>query len=86
MKERDPIFEPRPGDIVRSSYESIGERHVMHVSDCGVEYLSVKLKGQPNGHRPGYCLPRIWTKWCRAHRVDIIQRAPVTHTDPAGGK
>ena len=72
MMGRDPIFEPRPGDIVRSCYESIGERHVLHVSDCGVRYWRVRpTAGEP---KEGYCLPGIWTKWCRAHRVAIIQQ------------
>ncbi|MDE2106226.1 MAG: hypothetical protein KGL39_53900 [Patescibacteria group bacterium] len=66
--ERDPTINPQPGDVVKSCYDSIGERHVVHVSDCGVTYRRVR----PNGARAdGYCLPSIWTKWCRAHRVKV---------------
>jgi len=68
--ERDPRINPRPGDIVRSCYESIGERHVLHVSDCGVKYYGVLQNGK---RREGYCLPTIWKKWCRAHRVSVEQ-------------
>lgn len=72
MKERDPITDPKPGDIVRSIYDSIGERHVRHVNECGVSYWRVMANGR---RYDGYCLPGIWTKWCRAHRVSIEQRA-----------
>lgn len=71
MTDRNPIDAPRDGDIVRSCYGSIGERHVLHVSDCGVRYWRVRPSGK---RQEGYCLPGIWTKWCRAHRVQIIQR------------
>lgn len=37
---RDPIFDPRPGDVVRSEYPSIGERRVVHVNDCGRALLA----------------------------------------------
>ena len=70
MSERNPVLEPRAGDIVRSCYDSIGERHVLHVSPCGVKYYRVRPKGE---RKEGYCLPGIWTKWCRSHRVTIIQ-------------
>jgi hypothetical protein len=71
MTERNPETNPKIGDIVRSCYPSIGERHVTGVSDCGISYWRVR----PNGKRyEGYCLPGIWTKWCRRHRVEIIQR------------
>lgn len=73
MSERNPVFSPRPGDIVRSCHESIGERHVLHVSDCGVRYVRVRPKNEP---QEGYCLPGVWTKWCRSHRVEIIQQTP----------
>lgn len=70
MTQRDPTIDPQPGDIVRSDYASIGERHVLHVSDCGVKYWRVR----PGGRRyEGYCLPSIWTKWCRSHRAATIQ-------------
>lgn len=71
MTEHDPILTPRTGDIVRSKYDSIGERHVISANDCGIQYYRVR----PTGKREiGYCLPGIWTKWCRAHRVSIEQR------------
>lgn len=72
MRElHDPITDPRLGDIVRSEHPSIGERHVLHVSDCGVKYWRVR----PNGKRnEGYCFRRTWTKWCRDHRVTVEQR------------
>ena len=72
MTERNPVLEPKHGDIVRSCYESIGERHVLHVSDFGVRYWRVRPKSKEPAE--GYCLPSIWTKWCRSHRVEIIQR------------
>jgi hypothetical protein len=72
MADRDPIVDPKPGDVVRSCYVTIGERHVTHVNDCGVTYKRVR----PNGRRyDGYCLPGIWTKWCRSHYVAIMLRA-----------
>lgn len=77
MSERDPTLNPIPGDIVQSHYETIVERHVLHVSDCGVKYYRVVLGRDP---RQGYCLPSIWTKWCRSHRVTIIQRGEVIGT------
>jgi len=80
MTERDPVFTPMPGDIVRSMYESIGERHVLHVSDCGVRYYRVRPKGE---RQDGYCLPVIWTKWCRSHRVQVIQRGAPRSSDLA---
>jgi hypothetical protein len=67
---RDPRIDPKPGDIVRSDYPSIGERHVIHANECGVSYWRIR----PNGRRyDGYCLPGIWQKWCRGHRAAIIQ-------------
>jgi hypothetical protein len=70
MSDRDPSEQPRIGDIVRSCYDTIGERHVIGVSDWDVSYYRVK----PNGKRYfGHCLPTIWRKWCRAHCVTVIQ-------------
>lgn len=75
MTERDPAIDPQRGDIVRSCYDTIGERHVTSASSCQVSYYRVR----PNGVRYiGACLPSIWQKWCRAHRVEIIQRAPLS--------
>lgn len=70
MIDRDPTFTPKTGDIVRSCYDAIGERHVIRADECGVKYYRVRPKGE---RREGYCLPGIWTKWCRAHRVEVIQ-------------
>lgn len=69
--ERDPVFNPRPGDIVRSEYDSIGERHVVRVSDNGVRYWAVHPK---RANRDGICFLSNWTKWCRSHRVEVMQR------------
>lgn len=70
MKTRSAIDDPRPGDIVRSCYESIGERHVTGMSDWDVSYYRVK----PSGKRfLGSCFKTTWLQWCRAHRVEIIQ-------------
>lgn len=70
--QRDPRNNPKPGDIVRSCYDSIGERHVTGVSDCNVSYYRVR----PSGKRYlGGCLPVMWQKWCRAHRVTVEQLA-----------
>jgi hypothetical protein len=71
LTDRDPSEHPRIGDIVRSCYDSIGERHVTGVSECGVSYYRVKTNGK---RFIGYCLPGVWRKWCRAHRVSVIQR------------
>lgn len=69
---RDPLVDPRPGDVVRSSYATIGERHVTGVWDCGVNYWRVL----PTGKRYlGHCLPVIWQKWCRSHRATVVQIA-----------
>lgn len=71
MANRDPILSPKPGDIVRSCYDSIGERHVLQASDANVRYYRVR----PNGARAEVnCLPSIWAKWCRSHRVEVVQR------------
>jgi hypothetical protein len=77
MTERDPTFNPKPGDIVKSEHYSIGERHVVSVSDCGVRYWRVRPGGKS---MMGYCLPIIWTKWCKAHRVDVIQLGETART------
>lgn len=71
---RNPAVDPRAGDIVRSDYPSIGDRRVTGASESQVSYYRVR----PNGREYlACCLPTIWQKWCRAHRVKIIQRAGV---------
>jgi hypothetical protein len=76
---RDPIFNPKAGDVVRSQYPSIGERHVTHVTDCGISY---ERRRPGLLTQQGYCLPVIWTKWCRSHRVVIVERADGVSEDP----
>ena len=70
MSERDHRTNPMVGDIVASSYESIGERHVIGVYDTGIKYYRVH---PTHKRREGFCLPSIWTKWCRAHRTTLVQ-------------
>ena len=70
MTTREPSIDPRPGDVVRSFYPSSGSRRVVSVSECGVRYVRI----DPNGiERDGYCLPGVWKKWCRAHRVRVVK-------------
>jgi hypothetical protein len=72
MAERNPADDPRVGDIVRSRYVTIGERHIIGANNCGVKYWRVRPTGK---RQEGYCLPSIWRKWCRAHGITVVQLA-----------
>lgn len=67
---RDPLKEPRIGDIIRSSYPTIGERHVVGVGPTDVTYIAV-VAGWRNRQRN--CLHRVWREWCRSNRATIVQ-------------
>lgn len=69
---RDPTEEPRVGDIVRSSYDTIGERHVTYANRHEVRYLGVTSNDKPP--RQSGCLLRSWTAWCRYNRITVVQR------------
>lgn len=51
---RDPLVDPRTGDIVRSCHYSIGERHVLFANEVNVRYLAVRV-GRDS--REVNCLP-----------------------------
>lgn len=70
MTERDPAIEPIRGDIVRSAFETIGERRVTAVVPSGVTYYIVT----PRSSRLASCRHVTWKEWCRRNRVTIIQR------------
>jgi hypothetical protein len=69
MAERDPLTDPRPGDVVRSL---IRERHVRERSDCYVFYRTMKLNGELG---KTVCVwIRTWRVWCRKTKATVVER------------
>jgi hypothetical protein len=68
---RDPTLDPQPGDVLRSSFESIGERRVIGRRDGWVNYIVTRLGGKPRQMR---CSLMQWHTWCR-------QNSPAIQTD-----
>lgn len=69
---RDPLIDPRDGDVVQSSYYSgdkqIGRRIVLAVSAANVRYMT----GTGTKTVERNCLPHTWRKWCREHKARTV--------------
>jgi len=71
MAVRNPLTDPQPGDIVRSVYASLPERHVLR--RCGHDIIYAAVTKEKSRER--LCLLGVWRTWCRRSYAVVVQRA-----------
>jgi hypothetical protein len=70
---RDPLTDPRPGDVVRPTVSKSRERHVAHVWAGNIDYWSPTSAGTPG--RRKICWISTWMEWCRRTKAEVVPRA-----------
>jgi hypothetical protein len=72
MVSRNPLTDPRRGDIISANGCDIG-REVNHVDRFRVDYSP--WKGGGAECRPdNSCSLENWRRWCREHKATIVKR------------
>jgi hypothetical protein len=73
MASRNPLTDPRRGDIISADGCDIG-REVNHVDRFRVDYSP--WKGGGAEYRPdSSCSLENWRRWCREHKATIVKKA-----------
>ena len=72
MANRDPLVNPRRGDIISANGGDIG-REVNHTDNFGVDYSPWKSGGAEC--RPdGTCTLATWRRWCHEHKATVVKK------------
>jgi len=73
MASRNPLTDPRRGDIISANGHDIG-REVNHADSHRVDYSP--WRGGGAEYRPdGACSLETWRRWCRKHKATVVKKS-----------
>ena len=73
MTSRNPLTDPRRGDVISADNCDIG-REVNHVDRFRVDYSPWK-GGGAEYRSDSACSLETWRRWCREHKATIVKKA-----------
>ena len=63
---RNPLTDPRPGDVVEAD---IGGKHVVRIVSSVLAH--VVYRDSRNGNRGLSCMLEAWAYWCKKHNAKV---------------